>query len=136
MTLSSVLFIVVHLLSFLTLHVAVNSLSCSKNCLYTANIWFNLLALTSDLYNFLLQCQYIIQGADDKNRRNHHHYLGSGSSSTDKFSLNCWLTSCAVYKCQEPPFQTFNCFVSSHTLTLFQNFATICCSSNMILCCH
>ena len=48
MTLSSVLFIVVHLLSFLTLHVAVNSLSCSKNCLYTANIWFNLLALTSD----------------------------------------------------------------------------------------
>ena len=48
MALSSVLFIVVHLLSFLTLHVAVNSLSCSKNCLYTANIWFNLLALTSD----------------------------------------------------------------------------------------
>lgn len=48
MALSSVLFIVVHLLSFLTLHVAVNSLSCSKNCLYTTNIWFNLLALTSD----------------------------------------------------------------------------------------
>ena len=137
MALSSVLFIVVHLLSFLTLHVAVNSLSCSKNCLYTANIWFNLLALTSD--QCVTSCYNVNTSIREQMIRIEEitiiTWVVGVQALTNSPSI-CWLTSCAVYKCQEPPFQTFNCFVSSHTLTLFQNFATICCSPNMILCCH